>query len=469
MPENWQARVVAALQDVPDLVLVDAEFEAIDSTAVDLVIDLHGAPPMQTGAPVLVVRDEDGLGPESLGAAAISKGQCSVVVRVILVKPDNSCSMLEEGALGLVPWSWRLSHRLLLDSITDWPARALTKLKPLGPGCAKAGPEHVTAAAQPPGAWHLRRAEFRNLAREITRGILDEQWAIGVIDAPAHELLHAFSHDRVRWLEPMPGAFLADPMALASNEEAESALTMLAEAYWFGERRGKIAVVRMSRYPSAATLFSSIVLERPWHLSYPFLFRRGDHIYCLPEMGDAGRVQLFRADPFPERWVEGPILLERFPGIDPTLYHDGEWFWLFCTRSDDAPNAKLFLFYSDELETGWRPHPRNPVRHDLRNSRPAGPLFYHNGCLWRPAQDCGTTYGGAIVLNRILELTPTRFYEEPTLRLAPDPNGPFPDGLHTFCAAGSVTIIDGKRHFLSLSRLIARVGLAWRRRRRGRS
>jgi hypothetical protein len=428
----------------------------------DLVVNLGGEVPAWAGAPMLVIRDEDALGPEFLGAGAICRGQRSVVVRLILVNPDDSRTVLEEGALGLIPWSWRASHRVLLNEIADWPARALAKLRPLGAGCA--GAEFKQATAKPPGMWRLKAAEFRNLTYEIARGSLDEQWAIGVIDMPAHELLHGFRYDRVRWLEPTPGSFLADPMALASDEETGSNVTVLAEAYWFGERRGKIAAMRVDYHSNAATLTSfSIALERPWHLSYPFLFRHGGHVYCLPEMGEARRVQLFRADPFPEHWVEGPTLLESFPAIDSTLHHDGRRFWLFCGCLDDAPHAKLFLFYSDKLENGWRPHPWNPVRYDRRNSRPAGPLFSHDGCLWRPSQDCSTTYGGALVLNRILELTPSRFREEPALRLTPDPNGPFPDGFHTFCAAGSITIIDGKRHFWSISRLMTRARLAWRR------
>ena len=62
----------------------------------------------------------------------------------------------------------------------------------------------------------------------------------------------------------------------------------------------------------------------------------------------------------------------------------------------------------------------------------------------RPAQDCSRTYGGAITFNRIVRLTPTAFEEEVVGRLAPEADGPYPDGLHTISSAGGVTIIDGK-------------------------
>ena len=88
----------------------------------------------------------------------------------------------------------------------------------------------------------------------------------------------------------------------------------------------------------------------------------------------------------------------------------------------------------------------NPVRCDVRNARPAGPPFVHEGCLYRPAQDCSRSYGGAIVLNRIDVLTTEWFHETPMARIQPDPNGPYPDGTHTLSPLGPTqTLVDGKR------------------------
>jgi hypothetical protein len=49
------------------------------------------------------------------------------------------------------------------------------------------------------------------------------------------------------------------------------------------------------------------------------------------------------------------------------------------------------------------------------------------------------------VLNRVLRLTPDDFEEEPVARVEPDSRGPYPDGLHTLCSVGNLTIVDGKR------------------------
>jgi hypothetical protein len=94
----------------------------------------------------------------------------------------------------------------------------------------------------------------------------------------------------------------------------------------------------------------------------------------------------------------------------------------------------------------WHAHVGNPIKIDIRSARPAGPPFRHRGDLIRPAQDCSKRYGGSVVFNRVVQLTPFDFLEEPIARLEPDYRGPYPAGLHTVCGAGGVTIIDGARH-----------------------
>jgi hypothetical protein len=87
----------------------------------------------------------------------------------------------------------------------------------------------------------------------------------------------------------------------------------------------------------------------------------------------------------------------------------------------------------------------NPVKTDVRSSRPAGAFVRVDGELYRPAQDCALRYGSAIAINRVVALDEQRFREEVAFVLRPDPNGPFPDGMHTINGLGDVTVIDGQR------------------------
>src|SRR6202012_3975321 len=169
------------------------------------------------------------------------------------------------------------------------------------------------------------------------------------------------------------------------------------------------------------------------------------------------RVQLFRAAPFPYHWEADSVLLDRFAGADATVcQHNGRW-WLFVGNHDDQDETKLFVFHAADLRGPWLPHAANPVKCDLRSARPAGPLFLVDGALHRPAQDCSRTYGGAVVINRIERLTPEEFREYPGQHLAPAAQGPYPHGLHTLSGAGNVTLVDGKKHVMSVSTLVARL------------
>jgi hypothetical protein len=86
------------------------------------------------------------------------------------------------------------------------------------------------------------------------------------------------------------------------------------------------------------------------------------------------------------------------------------------------------------------------VRLDARSSRPGGTPFIHEGELILPVQDCSRTYGGAIRLLRIDELTPDRFVAEAGDAITPPPAAaPYVDGLHTLSACGEVSLIDVKR------------------------
>ena len=231
---------------------------------------------------------------------------------------------------------------------------------------------------------------------------------------------------------------LADPACYALPDGTR---VVLAEYMNHWVSRGEIwkAVV-----PAGIELHEAEL--RPWmrstvHMSYPFPVHDDDGRLCLmAESWEASALHMWRQIDV-ELALVGPILNR--PVVDATLWRENEDWWLFCTMQDDGPNECLHLYYSTRLVGPWTPHPGNPVKIDRGSARPAGPLFRVDGKLIRPAQDCSRTYGGAVVLNEITQLDQLGFSEEPVRRL--EPVGEYPDGLHTLCPAGDVTIIDGKR------------------------
>jgi hypothetical protein len=140
------------------------------------------------------------------------------------------------------------------------------------------------------------------------------------------------------------------------------------------------------------------------------------------------------------------------PLLDATLFQYGkDWWFGASVPAPKGAECELHLYYADELMGPWRPHPANPVKVDVRSARPGGTPFWHEGALYRPAQDCSRTYGGSVAFNRVVRLTRNSYIEECVARLEPAANATYARGLHTVSAAGNATLVDAKRNVFVFS------------------
>jgi hypothetical protein len=189
-----------------------------------------------------------------------------------------------------------------------------------------------------------------------------------------------------------------------------------------------------------------IVLQQPYHLSYPHVFRWNGGWYMVPETYQQRRVELYRADAFPDGWTLQATLLEDVEAVDPTIFeHDGRWWLCFASSVRGTYEASALHFHHAPSPLGpWEPHRNNPVKVDVRSARPAGRVFHHEGRLYRPAQDGSPRYGTAIVVHELLELTPATFREEEVTRISPTWRKGL-TGTHTINAAGGLTAIDARQ------------------------
>eukprot|EP00955_Chlamydomonas_euryale_P101836 365377-Chlamydomonas_euryale.AAC.11 len=81
-------------------------------------------------------------------------------------------------------------------------------------------------------------------------------------------------------------------------------------------------------------LHLAVVLDEPWHLSYPFVFEDGGTMYMVPEGSNSGKLYLYRADVWPTQWVRHQVLVDA-PLIDASLLrHDGRWYLFASNRRE---------------------------------------------------------------------------------------------------------------------------------------
>jgi len=349
--------------------------------------------------------------------------------------------VLHRGTFRAVPYSYVRTRDEAFSGSSDWAAVVCRSIMAgdLAEVTAEASTTDAPVRYNPGNV-----AMFRFLSRQATAFVTNQwrgltraaKWTVGVADVPIASFLVGDTPP-IRWL-PEHGAtrYLADPFALPGGSEMA-----LVEDYDYRTHRGVIAAIRLDGggHPEP-------VIDPGVHASYPYLFEADGATWCAPETYQAGELRLYRAVRFPDEWEHVATPVTGVGVLDPTVWHhEGRW-WIFGTDHADGPNTKLRLWHSAELLSGWEPHPMNPVKTDVRSSRPAGTPFVADGALFRPAQDGSSSYGGGITINRVDILTPTAFSEVAVAHVPPPDTGRYRHGIHTLSAAGDHrTVVDGRR------------------------
>ena len=239
---------------------------------------------------------------------------------------------------------------------------------------------------------------------------------------------------RFHHLLPPKDKFWADPFPVKFQDK----YFVFFEEYLYSDEKAHISVMELSRSGPSDPV---PVLKRDYHLSYPFVFYWNDRYFMIPETAANKTIELYSCASFPWEWKLDTVLFERIAAKDATLFEvDGLW-WMFVAVADTGFSDELHLFYSQTPLGPWKPHAKNPVKSDVRNSRPAGRPFYWKSDLYRPAQDSSRRYGYGMRINKVLRLTPAEFVEEEVSRVLPQWRKDLL-GTHTLNMCEDLTVID---------------------------
>lgn len=355
-----------------------------------------------------------------------AKGGAPVTAMRVLCEGKG---VLAKAVLKTAPRASRNTDRLLNEAALLFE-RAVRMIRD---GLDRPLPPEDDGIFYPTGRERLRRRVSRTLEKMLFRN----RWTLALSHAPVERIVEAQEIEAVRPLRGLPSdRFYADPFPLRVHGRG---LTLLAEsASLTPPHKGHICTIDVSRRGEVAQVRDA--LRTPEHLSFPFLVREGGETICMPECHEAGALRAFKVGE--AGWCEQARLLEGVAAVDPVLFqHGGKW-WLFCGDRAHEDTTHLFLFMADEWRGPWKPHPLNPVKSDVRSSRPAGAIIAHDGALYRPAQDCSQRYGGALSIQRIKRLTETLFEEEEAFRIDPRSLGRRYLGVHTLNGMADITIVD---------------------------
>jgi len=266
------------------------------------------------------------------------------------------------------------------------------------------------------------------------------QWRIGIAFGASDPLRIRDFHPIV----PPDDRFWADPFVV---REA-GGVWIFFEELVYAEDRGVICAleVHADGTPSQPVR----VLERPYHLSYPCMFRWNGTLYMLPETEGNRTIEVYRCNEFPHRWELEKVVMSGVNAVDTTVFEaHGRWWMFYATDSGDAAGFdRLWIHHAPSPLGPWTAHRWNPLECNVIGGRPAGLPFVRDGKLLRATQVGAPWYGHSMRIREIVTLTPDAWEEREVAKIQPDWM-PGLSGTHTLNVVGDVVVMDGLRRRLA--------------------
>jgi hypothetical protein len=353
---------------------------------------------------------------------------------------------IQSGTFAVSPsLSQRVNELVPFWMQSQWIARALETLATAGwPALAARGTADgrpTTAEADRPAngplvRWFASTAASK-LAARTRRRPATSYWSLAMARGarPLVEQIGRPDLSAFALVSAPAGHFYADPFLI----EHAGAVWLFFEYYDFAAGRGRLACARPG---TGVDLDDAVtILDRPYHLSYPCVFRDGTDLFLVPESKGNGTVDLYRCRRFPDDWEHVRTL---FTGraVDTTVLPSENGYWFFTTRVDArGGGSELWLFSADRVDGEWTPHPANPLSADVRRCRGAGAIVARGGRLFRPAQDGSRAYGWGFSLNAIEVLDRERYLERLVVSIEPTWR-PALVGTHSYATLGDLEVVD---------------------------
>jgi hypothetical protein len=409
--------------------------------AFDVALDLSGRNPARLPAnlatEVWTFRPRQSVPVELLSLRSRFHGAASIRLELVSRDSSGAYARLYEVRSAVDRWS---DVRTLANCYRKAPAIISGRL-------ARSGPEAVRGSRRddgrldsglrfPSNSEAVRRLTIlvrRYAGERLTRALCHQRWELAV--ASLEGLRSPASC--FRQLTPPDACFWADPFPVVDRGRC----FLFFEEFTTAGQKGRIMTAECGRGGFLSE--PECVLERPYHLSYPFVFESHGALYMIPETRANRTIEVYACTSFPNKWE---LCRTLFPGIDasdPTPARIEDRWWLFTNvgRFSSAYDD-LYLFHAADPLGKWTPHRGNPVKSDVRSGRSAGRIVIADGKAFRISQDCSRRYGYALNAHEITRLDPAGYHEKCAGRIAPARCSRRLLGIHTANAAGGLIFAD---------------------------
>ncbi len=268
---------------------------------------------------------------------------------------------------------------------------------------------------------------FNKVINLIKSKFFFNQWAIIFFNTRNESDIYSFKN--YSKLLPPKDRFWADPFLVKHNDK----YYLFIEELIYKNKLGHLSVMEIDKEGNYTK--PTKILEKNYHLSYPFIFKDNGNFYMIPETSNNNDIQLYKCIEFPLKWELEKILLNNVVAVDTSIYKSNDTYWMFTnirTQKEGSKHVELFLYSSKNLITDdWVPHPLNPIIADIKKARPAGSLFILKNKLYRPSQNCSNYYGYGLNISEITNLSSNNYEEKLIHEIHPNWDKKV-NSIHTF-------------------------------------
>lgn len=259
----------------------------------------------------------------------------------------------------------------------------------------------------------------------------------------------------------------ADPFVFEKNGNTY----VFMEIYDKIKQRGFIGYRIIAGNGNASKIYPCLDIGK--HMSYPFIFEDGGTVYMMPECYQSNKLIIYRAERFPDVWVEDETALDAVKVCDSNILEINGQRYLTTMQIHGMPYQydQLSLYVWNNRQ--WVSSDKNPVVVGAEKARNGGAYFIDHGRVIRPAQNCADSYGENLSFLELTEISKDEYAENEVSQLhitdivVENSRKQF-DGIHTYNTNGKYDVIDLRvsksvqtAHFLSL--LVGKINRIFRR------
>lgn len=270
------------------------------------------------------------------------------------------------------------------------------------------------------------------MKKGLFASLLRKRWELGFVEG-GYDAVFSDEPLQVHWVRtPSKDYWYADPFILDVTDDK---IVILAEEYRYKHPVGRIAKLSIDRN-SWTIERVDIILELDTHLSFPNIIRYNGEIYVFPENCRSGNLSIYKYDAKQEKLVFEQVICDEALWDSDITDRFGGWRLFGGKTNENDLDAYVWDESVRKFVYERSYHSQNG------DFQLAGKFFEYKGEVYCPTQDCSQTYGGAVVIKKVVQRGDELDFV-PVKRLE-SPNQMMNQGMHTLNEYKGVVVIDVK-------------------------